>query len=183
MTTTVAGVTGGDARGRKVEAPKSRRAAWVRRCACAVLALLLVPAPSSALILLSFESVPGAVPLSGSGSATGTLNFGTVSAFAPVPSGVTRAASASSYTLSTRFGVRVTRVVSLSATYTLQARLVTAQTLTWRVDGVPLSTVAATVATAQPFGTTVAHTVDFNVPFSHAAGPVATVLEVTAIAN
>ena len=147
------------------------------------LALLFVPAPAFALIVLSFHSTAGAVPVIGEGTTTATLDFGRVSAFEPPLPGVNRSVGASSYTLSTGFGVRVERVVSLSANYTLQSRLLTTQALTWYVNGIPLSTSATTVATAQPFGSTVPHTVGFEVPFSHSAGTVSAVLEVIAIAN
>jgi hypothetical protein len=148
-----------------------------------VLAFLLVPAPAFALILLSFHAAPGAVLVVGEGTANAVLNFGSVSAFEPLPLGVSRSVGSSSYTLSTTFGVRVVRLVSLSATYTLRARLQSAQALSWQVDGVTMSTSETTVATGQPFGLTVPHTVAFEVPFNHPAGPVTTVLEVIAIAN
>jgi len=149
-----------------------------------VLGLVLVPAPLFALISLSFHSIPGSVSLIGGGLfPIATLNFGNVSAFEPLNIGVSRTVGASNYTLSTNFGVRVTRILSFSSDYTLTARLQSANALTWRVDGVTMSTTAATVATSQPFGTTVPHALAFVVPFSSAAGAVTTVLEVTAIAN
>ena len=152
-----------------------------------VLGFVFFPAPVFALLIsLSFESVPGSVPLTGAGTTNATLNFGNVSAFEPLNAGVTRAVNASNYTISTRFGVRGSYLLLggiLSPNYTLQARLRTAQPLTWRIDGVTMSTAAATIATSQPYGPIVPHTLAFVVPFSQAAGPVTTVLEVTAIAN
>ena len=117
------------------------------------------------------------------GPRNATLNFGNVSAFEPLNTGVSRSRTAANYTLSTNFGVHVRRLVGLSANYSLQARLRNANALTWRVDGMTMSTTAATVATSQPYGTTVPHLLAFVVPFSHAAGAVTMVLEVTAIAN
>jgi len=151
-----------------------------------VLGFVFFPAPVFALLIsLSFESVPGSVPLAGSGSTSASLNFGSVSAFEPLNAGVTRTAGASSYTISTRFGVRATHLLGglLSPNYTVRARLLSAQPLTWRVDGVTMSTTAATFATSQPYGPVVPHTLAFVVPFSQPAGAVTTVLEVTAIAN
>jgi hypothetical protein len=151
-----------------------------------VLGLVFFPAPVFALLIsLSFESVAGSVPLAGSGTTSATLNFGSVSAFEPLNPGVTRTAGASSYTISTRFGVRGTHLLGgiLSPNYTVRARLLSAQPLTWRVDGVTMSTTAATIATSQPYGPIVPHTLAFVVPFSQPAGAVTTVLEVTAIAN
>jgi hypothetical protein len=149
-----------------------------------VLGFLFFPAPAFALIItLSFESVPGSVPLTGAGTPNATLNFGSVSAFEPLNPGVSRTLGASSYTISTNVGVRVTRVVSLSPNYTLQARLMSAHPLTWRLDGVTMSTSPVTVSTSQPFGSVVPHTLSFVVPFNQTAGAVSTVLEVTAIGN
>jgi hypothetical protein len=89
-----------------------------------------------------------------------------------------------SYTVSTQFGVRSTHLFPLlSPNYTLRARLLSAQPLTWRIDGVTMSTSQATIATSQPYGPVVPHTVAFVVPFSQPAGAVNTVLEITAIAN
>jgi hypothetical protein len=149
-----------------------------------VLGFLLVPAPAFALIItLSFESVAGSVALTGAGTPNATLNFGNVSAFEPLNPGVNRTVGGSSYTISSRVGVRVTRVLSLSPNYTLQARLQSAHPLTWQMDGVTLSTTPVTVSTTQPFGSVVPHTLAFVVPFSQSAGTVTTVLEVTAIGN
>lgn len=162
-------------------------ASWGRRCyrASLAVALLLCPAPAFALLItMTFQSVSGSVSLTGAGTDTAALNFGSVSAFEPLNAGVTRAVGASSYTISTRFGVRATHVLGLlSSGYTVQARLVSANALTWRVDGVTMSTTAATVGTSQPYGSVVPHTLAFVVPFSQPAGAVTTVLEVTAIAN
>ena len=154
-----------------------------------VLGLILFPAPLHAQLLstisISFTSVSGAVPLAGAGTDSATLNFGNVSAFRPVGGGVTRTVGASSYTVSTNFGVRTTKNVLglLSPNYTLRARLQAPQTLTWRVNGTTMTTTDAIVATAQPYGTPVSHSLSFVVPFSHAAGAFTTVLEITAIAN
>jgi hypothetical protein len=106
-----------------------------------------------------------------------------VSAFEPLNPGVNRTVGASSYTISTSVGVRVTRVVSLSPNYTLQARLQSAHPLTWQLDGVTLSTTPVTISTSQPFGSSVPHMLSFVVPYSQPAGAVTTVLEVTAIGN
>lgn len=154
-----------------------------------VVGLILLPAPLQAQLVsaisITFTSVPGSVPLAGAGTDTAALNFGNVSAFRPLGSGMTRAVGASSYTMSTNFGVRTTKDLLglISPNYTLRARLQTAQTLTWRVNGTTMTTTDAIIGTSQPYGTSVSHSLSFVVPFLHAAGPVTTVLEVTAIAN
>jgi hypothetical protein len=159
-------------------------------CCCSlVLGLILFPARLHAQLLapitLSFVSVPGSVPLGGAGTDTATVNFGNVSAFQPLSAGVSRTVAGSSYTVSTNFGVRTTKNLLglLSPNYILRARLQSAQALTWRVDGTTLTTTDATIATSQPYGTSVSHSLSFVVPFSRAAGTITTVLEFTAIAN
>ena len=151
-----------------------------------VLGLVFFPAKVFALFIsMSFQSIPGSVALTGAGTTNAALNFGTVSAFETVGAGINRTVAASSYTISTQFGVRGSHVLGslVSPNYTLRARLQNPHALTWRVDGVTMSTAATTVATSQPYGTTVPHTLSFVVPFSQPAGMVTTVLEVTAIAN
>ena len=169
-----------------------RRAAW--RVAGAarwalVVGLILLPARLHAQLVssltLSFASVSGSLPLTGAGTNSAAVNFGNVSAFNPLTAGVSRTVGASSYTLSTNFGVRATRTLTglLSPNYTLKGRLQSAQTLTWQINGTTMSTSDAVIGTLQPYGTTVSHSLSFVVPFSQAAGPVTTVLEITAIAN
>ena len=150
-----------------------------------VLAFVFFPAPVFALLItMTFQSVSGSVAITGAGTNTAALNFGSVSAFEPLNTGVNRTVGASSYTISTRFGVRATHLLPLvSPGYTLQARLVSAHPLTWQVDGVTMSTSPATLSTSQPYGSVIPHTLAFVVPFSRPAGAVTTVLEVTAIAN
>jgi hypothetical protein len=147
-------------------------------------ALVHSPPPACAqIIAMSVESVSNAVQLGGAGTTNATLNFGNVSAFGPLSFGVKRTVGGSSYTIDTDFGVRVTRVVSLSPNYTLQARLQSAHPLTWKLDGMTLTTSAAALGTSQPFGQIVRHTLAFVVPFTYPSGGVTTVLEVTAIEN
>jgi hypothetical protein len=174
---------GGDAARARRAAPRSgfgRGFRW-----SLALAFVLFPAPVFALLIsLSFESVAGSVPLTGAGTNTAMLNFGSVSAFEPLKTGVSRTVGASSYTISTRFGVRTTHLLGLlSPSYTLQARLQTANALAWQVDGRSMSTSPVTIATSQPYGSVVPHTLAFVVPFTQPAGAVTTVFEITAIAN
>jgi hypothetical protein len=147
------------------------------------LGFMLVPAPLFAIITIAVHGVTGGRPVTISGLPVVAMDFGTVSAFETLPVNVTRTVGASDYTLSTGFGIRVTKILSGSTSYTLTARLQSAHALTWKVNGVNLSTTAATVATNQPYSTMIPHTLGFVVPFSHAAGAVSTVVEVVAVAN
>lgn len=147
------------------------------------LGLVLFPAPLFALITLSLETVPGSPPLVISGTPIAIMGFGTVSPFEPLGPGLNRSVGSSDYTISASFGVRVTKVLSSSSNYTLRARLQSASPLTWKINGNTLTTGATTVATLQPYGTAVPHTVAMVIPFTQPGGAVSTVIEVTAIAN
>lgn len=172
-----------DGAARHRAAPPLFRARWWRWSL--VLGFVCFPAPALALLInMTFESVSGGVPLTGAGTGNATLNFGSVSAFETLRSGVSRSVGASSYTVSTTFGVRATYLLPLlSHNYTLQARLQSSSPLTWKIDGVTMSTSSATIAPSQPYFATIPHTIAFVVPFSRPAGSVTTVFEVTAIAN
>lgn len=148
-----------------------------------VLGFVFFPAPLFALITLSFQSIPGSVPIVGAGTPTGIMSYGNVTAFGPLPAGVSRTVGTSDYTISTSFGVRVAKLLTASPHYTLQARLSGPNGLTWKMNGTALSTSPATVATLQPYATTIPHTLAFVVPFTRPAGAVTTIFEVTAIAN
>jgi len=149
-----------------------------------VFALATIPAPPlAAAIALTFQAVAGGVSVVGEGTNVAILNLGTVSAFEPLGSGLSRTTAASDYTISTQFGVRVVRILGSSSNYTLQARLQLPHPLTWRVDGVTMTTNSATVATLQPYASTLSHTLAFIVPFSYASGVIDTAFEVMAIAN
>ncbi len=149
--------------------------------------LVAAPVPVFAQLFgidLTFQSVAGSVSISGAGTGAATLNFGTVSAFEPVGVGVTRTSTATNYTIATQFGVRVTKgALVFSPNYTLRARLTVVQPLTWKVEGVTMSTSFTTIATSQPYTTPLPHALAFIVPLSSAAGAVNTNIEVMAVAN
>jgi hypothetical protein len=147
------------------------------------LGFLLVPTPLFAVITIALHKSPNGRPVTVSGTPIVVMDFGTVSAFEALPTDVSRTVAASAYTISSDFGLRVTKLLGGSSSYTMQARLTSAHALTWKVDGVTLSTTPATVATNQPYASTIPHSLAFVVPFSHAAGLVTTSVEVVAIAN
>ena len=134
-------------------------------------------------ITLTFETVGGGLPVSGEGTNTASLDFGTVSAFGPVGPGVTRSNTATDYTLSAQFGVRVTKGGGTSPDYTLRARLTGAHPLTWRINGVVMGTSYATVAFTQPYAATLSHALEFVVPLTSAPGGISTTFDVLAISN
>lgn len=168
--------------GAPARAPRHGRTlvAWLMLVMC-----VSIPGEVLADIYLTFASVSGSRPVGGGGTNNASVGFGTISAFGPLATGVTRAVAATDYTISTDVGVRVEKglLSALSPSYTLRARLPTANVLVWRVNGITMTTSYALIATSQPYGSTVARSVAVVVPFSRAAGPLSTQLEFLAIAN
>jgi hypothetical protein len=149
-----------------------------------VLALAIAPVQLFAdTILLTLHSIPGSVPVLGAGTTLGIVNLGTVSAFEPLGAGVSRTIGPSSFRISTQFGLRVVRVLGSTTSYTLRAQLRQGRPIPWRIDGVSMNTGPQVVATLQPYGTILPHTVDFTVSFATAAGALDASFDLTAIAN
>src|SRR5260370_24111209 len=66
------------------------------------------PASAQVTLIIAFVSDPSGITLSGSGTSSASLSFGTVQAFGgTVPSGVTKSVAGNSWTLSTPFDVLV----------------------------------------------------------------------------
>lgn len=151
--------------------------------------VVLIPGSASAQrggglpITLTFQSVSGGLPVSGAGTPVASLDFGNVSAYKPLGPGVSRSSTSTDYTISTQFGVRVTKAGGPSPNYTLRARLISAHALTWEIGGVAMSTTYATVAYTQPYASTISHSLAFVVPLTFAAGTISTQLQVLAISN
>jgi hypothetical protein len=150
-----------------------------------LLTCVSMPRAVLADIHLTFESISGSRPVSGAGTNNSSVAFGTISAFGPIATGVTRTVTATDYTISTDVGVRVVKglLSALSPNYTLRARLAAANALTWRVGGATMSTSYTPIATGQPYASTVPRTIAVVVPFSQASGSLSVQLEFLAIAN
>jgi hypothetical protein len=134
-------------------------------------------------ISLTFQTVTGGLSVSGAGTDTASMNFGTVSAYAPLGAGISRSTSATDYTIGSDFGVMVVRNGGRSPNYLLRARLTSNNALTWRINGVAMTTTFATIADAQPYGSTVPYALEFVVPVASAPGAASATFEVRAIVN
>lgn len=119
-----------------------------------VFALVTVPAVLPASISLTFLTVSGGRTITGSGTGTGSLDFGTVSRYGPLPANVTRSTTATNYTLSTNVGLRVSKSGETSTTYTFRARIVTASSFTWRVNNTNMTTSFTTINASRNYDTT-----------------------------
>jgi len=117
-------------------------------------------------ITLVFDSDPGGVSLGGNGSATASMNFGTISAFGTLSAGVTRpVVGVNSYVVQTLFDVQVIEAGSTSPNYTLSAQLAAAAPtgLTYGVDAVTLTTTAQSIQANGAYNTDVQHTLKLTV--------------------
>ncbi len=161
----------------------------MRRSCLVLVALLFWSCRASAQLTLTvaFVSDPSGITLSGSGTSSASLSFGTVQAFGgTVPSGVTKSVAGNSWTLSTPFDVLVQKGVldSLSANYTLTAKLQAADIQdTWKFNSVVLSTTAATITATGIYGNTTSYGFRLTVPFSASAGAISNTINFTAVAN
>src|SRR5688500_20396647 len=78
-------------------------------------------------ISLTFQTVTGGLSVSGAGTDTASMNFGTVSAYAPLGAGITRSTNATVYSIGSNFVVRVLRYVGEGANYLFCERLMSSK--------------------------------------------------------
>lgn len=97
---------------------------------------------------------------------------------------MTRTVSASDFTVSSPFGVKVVQANTSSANYTLAAALASADsTNTWKINAIALTTSNQNLGTTYSYGSSVAHTMYLTVPFSASTGAISKALNFTATAN
>lgn len=117
-------------------------------------------------ITLVFDSDPGGVVLGGTGSSAASVNLGTISAFGPLASGVTRpTVTAGSYTVQTLFDVQVIEGGLTSPSYTLSAQLASAAPtgFSYAIDAITLTTAAQNIQTNGAYNTDVQHALNLTV--------------------
>ena len=146
---------------------------------------LTVTATVESSIGLTFENDAAGVAMTGAGTNAATMALGAISAYNTVATpGVTRTVSASDFTVSSPFGVKVVKANTSSATYTLAASLASADTTnTWRVNATTLTTSSQNLGTSYSYGSAVAHTMYLTVPFTASTGAISKVVNFTATAN
>lgn len=146
---------------------------------------LQVTATIASSISLTFENDAAGVALTGAGTNAATMAFGTVSAYGTISTpGVTRTVEATTFTVSSPFGVRVAKANGASASYTLQAALASADaTNTWKVNASTLTTTNQTLGSSYSYATTVSHTLYLTVPLTASSGALSRVVNFTATAN
>jgi hypothetical protein len=141
-----------------------------------------MPAPDQVSVTL--HSQPGGITLGGDGSSVGQLDFGTVSAFGLIGSGLSRAVAASSFTITTSFGVKVVLTSGSSQSFTLLCSIDSwSSGSTWQLNGNTLTSSQSTVAWNQPYNTVVAQTLAVTVPFTEPEGAFSRAIDLVAVPN
>ncbi|MDP8980730.1 MAG: hypothetical protein M3O35_09080 [Acidobacteriota bacterium] len=135
-------------------------------------------------INLTFVTDASGLAVTGTGTSTASLPFGSVSMYSgTVPANVTKTIGATSFSLSTPFDVRVDLANSASTTYTLTATLATADSInTWWLGAIDISAAAPHALTAAgEFGVAVPYTFKLTVPASATAGLISNSINFTAV--
>lgn len=138
-------------------------------------------------INLTFVTDTSGLALTGSGTNTATLNFGTISRYSTPATHVTQTSDSTSFTVSTPFDVSVTKSNVTSANYALSAQLQTVDaTNAWTIDTFPLPTAPtapASLTVTGVYASNVSHTLFLNVPFSEGAATISNTINFLATAN
>jgi hypothetical protein len=158
----------------------------MRGCGMALMLVLCCGGHALAQTLtLTFVTEGSGISLSGSGTGSASVTLGSVQAFGgTVPSGVTKTINdGSSFTLSTPIGVEVTQNGQLSPSYTLTGRLMFSDLQNgWKVNAVPLSTIATTITNSGAYGVT-ANEFSLTIPFSAPAGSISNTIDFIVTSN
>lgn len=146
---------------------------------------LTVTATVESSIGMTFENDAAGVSLTGASTNAATMALGAISAYNTIVTpNVNRTVSASDFTVSSLFGVKVVKANSSSSNYTLAAALGSADsTNTWRINSTTLTTTPQNLGTTYSYNSAVAHTVYLSVPLTASTGAISKVLNFTATAN
>jgi hypothetical protein len=146
---------------------------------------LTVTATVVSSIGLTFENDGAGVSLTGAGTNAATMALGAISAYNTIATpNITRTVSASDFTVSSPFAVKVVKANTSSATYTLAAALGSADsTNTWRINATALTMANQSLGGSYAYGSPVSHTMYLTVPFTASTGAISKVLNFTATAN
>jgi hypothetical protein len=146
---------------------------------------LTVTANVQSSIALTFENDLAGITLTGAATDTATMDFGDVSAYGTISTaGVTRTVGASSFTVSSPFGVKVRNANGSSASYTLQAALdSTDATNTWTINSTTLTTTGQALGATYGYDSAVSHTLNVTVPFSATGSSISKAVNFTATSN
>jgi hypothetical protein len=144
-----------------------------------------VTATIAGSINLTFVTDASGLPLTGTGTSTASLSFGTISMFGgSVPTNVTKTDNGTtSFSMSTPFDVRVDLANSISTAYTLNVTLATADaTNAWLIGATDISSGGPFALTAAgEYGIAVPYTLKITVPATETAGTITNSIGFTAV--
>ena len=144
-----------------------------------------VTADVAGSISLTFVTDAAGVALTGAGTSTASLGFGTVSMYSGTPaSGVTKTVSGTtSFSLATPFKIRVDLANSASTAYTLNATLQTADAINaWAIGATDISTAGPFALTAAGvYGTAASYTLHLTIPATAVAGVISNSIGFSAV--
>ena len=127
------------------------------------------------------------LPVTGTGTAAGTLAFGNVQMFGSTPpAGMTQVVNGiASFTISSPVDIRADLSNSASPNFTLAATLTTPDAVNaWTVGAVDISTGAlTTIAAAAAYATNTPYVFALTIPASETAGLITNTINFTATAN
>jgi hypothetical protein len=136
-------------------------------------------------INLTFVTDASGLAVTGSGTSTASLPFGSVRMYGgSLPTNVTKTVNGTtSFDLSTPFDVRVDLANSASTTYTLTATLASADAVNvWSIGATDISSATGFALTAAgAYATAVPYTLKIRVPASEAAGLISNSIGFTAV--
>jgi hypothetical protein len=149
---------------------------------------MTVSATVQGSLKLAFNSDASGLTLTGAGSNSATLPFGTVMAYGgSLPSTITRAVSSdnTTFTISTPIDVYVFKANVSSSNFTLTAQINTADSVnTWTVNNVAVTNGSAVAVTSTgSYATNVSMPVALTVPFSNNTGSVSNTINFTVTTN
>jgi hypothetical protein len=139
-------------------------------------------------ILLTFVTDQSGIAITGTGTSTASLPFGTVKMYGgSVATNVTKTLSGTtSFSLATPFDVQVDLSNSPSATYILTALLASADIVNvWKIGATDISAsgTASNLTSTGAYATAVPYTLHLTVPASEAAGLISNSIGFTAVGN
>ena len=144
-----------------------------------------VTATVAGSINLTFVTDASGMAVTGSGTSTASLPFGTVSMYSGnVPAGVTKTVNDStSFSLATPFDVKVDLANSISTAYTLNATLSTADAVDqWLIGAVDISAGTPFALTAAGvYGAATPWTLKITVPATKVAGLISNTINFSAV--
>ncbi|HVT42871.1 MAG TPA: hypothetical protein VMT00_00620 [Thermoanaerobaculia bacterium] len=161
------------------------RSLWAVRIVFFCVAAWFASSAAGQTLTLSLQQDPGGITLSGSGTESGSVDFGFLSRHAVAPSGATISTSNGSWSLTTQFAVKATLTSGTSGSYRLQAELGSSDAWrTWKINGNSIpSGLAVDVMQNGAYDSVLGQSLMIAIPDGSPSGAIDNTIHLTAIAN